>query len=189
MRRTFDRAYYSTNAFYGEVLGGGPGGVAVREPVALETLYWVPTRWRPATWASLRQLDRMLPLGRFVLIGHVLFWALAFQNVSGPLIHSYLLLMVLAQNGACLLLSQRVAAPPAFQITMQAPLDWAITRFFVNLRWALPLALSLSLVALFDADLLWADVLLWTGLDLLVAGLLAAGVTYRTEGVVRRRYA
>ncbi len=189
MRRTFDRAYYSTNAFYGEVLGGGPAGAAAREPVALETLYWVPARWRPATWASLRQLDRMLPLGRFVLIGHVLLWTLVYQGVSGPLVYSYLLVLVLAQNSAGLLLSQRAAAPPAFQVTMQAPLDWAVTRFFVNLRWALSLALSLMLVAALDADFLWTDALLWTGLDVLAAALVAAGATYRTEGAVRRRYA
>lgn len=189
LRRTFDRAYYSTNAFYGEVLGGSAGATAAREPVALETLYWVPARWRPATWASLRQLDRMLPLGRFVFVGHVLFWALAFQNVPATFIYSYLLLLVLGQNAAGLLLSQRAAAPPAFQITMQSPLDWAVTRFFVNLRWALPLVLSLSLVAFFDAHFQWADVLWWMGLDLLAAALVAAGVTYRTEGAARRRYA
>ncbi len=187
-QRGYDRPYYSTNAAYNELLGGSTEQAAAREPVTMAALYWVPARWRPATWASLRQLDRMLPLGRFVLLGHVLLWVLAARGMAGPLIEGYLLLFVLAQNSACVLLTRDRAAPPAFQLTMQSVVDWGMTRLFVNLRWTAPLILSLSLLALFDRSFGGADVMFWTGLDLAAAAIAAGLTTMATEAAARRRY-
>ena len=188
-RAAYDRAYYSTNAAYNELLGGSAEQAAAREPVTMAALYWVPTRWRPATWASLRQLDRILPLGRFVLLGHVLLWVLAARGTTGPLIDGYLLLFILAQNGACALLTRDRAAPPAFQLTMQSVFDWGMTRLFVNLRWTLPLVLSLSLIAVFDRNFGAYDVLFWAGLDVAAAMVAAVLATFATEAATRRRYA
>lgn len=187
-RSAFDRAYYSTNAVYGELLGGGDGYAEAREPVTMAALYWVPSRWRPATWANLRQLDRVLPLGRFVVLGHLLLWVLAARGMGAPIIAGYLLLFIIAQNGACALLVRRRAAPSGFQLAMQSVFDWVMTRFFVNLRWTLPFGLSLTVIALFDAGFGFRDVLFWTGLDV-GAALGAAGLaTYSAERTTRRRY-
>ncbi|MGI9174182.1 MAG: hypothetical protein ACR2GR_02525, partial [Rhodothermales bacterium] len=69
VRPVYDRHYYHTNAFYGDVFRSAGGvRVASREPSAYEAVYWVPPRWKPHVWAGLRQLDRRLPLGRFIII-------------------------------------------------------------------------------------------------------------------------
>lgn len=185
----YDRHFYHTDAFYREVLGGGATHVQARSPVAYDAIYWVPHRWRPATWASLRQLDRVLPLGRLVALGHGVLWMLFLQGVSATVITGYLLLFIAAQNAACYVLTQPALAPSTFQVAHQSPLDWMLTRFFVNLRWALPFALSLLVVAFFDRTFGLRAVLTWTVVEVVVAFGSAALVTWAHEGAVRRRYA
>lgn len=189
VRAAYDRHFYHTAAFYREVLGRGGAHVQARSPITYDAIYWTPPRWRPAVWVSLRQFDRVLPLGRLVALGHGLLWLLFLQGAGTTVIMAYLLLFVIAQNAACLVLARASAAPPAFQVAHQSPIDWAATRFFVNLRWALPFALSLGLVALFSRTFAFGDVLLWTGLDVAAALAAAAFVTWNHEGALRRRYA
>lgn len=186
----YDRAFYATNAFYSEIFRSA-GGVRVsdREPIPYDAVYWTPHRLRPAVWASLRQLDRQLPLGRFMLIGHVVLWILFFQGAALGAIGAYLLLFLTVKNAAIYLLVREELAPPAFQLTRQAPLGWIGTRFFVNLRWTLSVLLSLLLVAFFDSDFSALEALLWTGVDVLVALLLAAVITYGAEFQARKRFA
>ena len=198
VRPVYDRHYYHTNAFYGDVFRSAGGvRVASREPIAYEAVYWVPPRWKPHVWASLRQLDRRLPLGRFVIIGHLFLWFLFFQEAdpassAGQAVQvtsAYLLLFIAAQNAAVYLLATPALAPLPFGLLQQAARHWTLTRFFVNLRWVLPMALSLGLVALFDADVRFATALGWTLLDLAFAFLIAWLVTYAHESRYRRRYA
>ena len=189
-RPSYDRHYYHTNAFYGDLFQSAGGvRVASREPITYEAVYWVPPRWKPHAWAGLRQLDRRLPLGRFVLLGHLFLWLLFLQDAAAGTIAAYLLLFIAAQNAAVYVLAMPALAPLPFGLLHQSPLDWVATRFFVNLRWALPMALSLSLVALFDADVHLGTVLGWTGLDLAFALVIAWLVTYAHEFRYRRRYA
>ena len=189
-RTSFDRHYYHTNAFYGDLFRS-EGGVRVadREPIAYEAVYWVPPRWKPHVWAGLRQFDRRLPLGRFVALGHLFLWFLFFQDADVRVTSAYLLLFIAAQNAAVYLLTRPALAPLPFNALQQAPFHWAITRFFVNLRWAAPMALSLAAVALLDADVRWTSVLGWAGLDLAFAFLAAWLATYAHESRHRRRYA
>ena len=188
-RAVYDRHFYSTNALYQEVMAGGRVQASDREPIIYDAIYWTPHRWRPAAWASLRQFDRILPLGRLVALGHLLLWVLFAQGASAAVITTYLLLLIAAQNGACYVLTRPSAAPPAFQVMLQGPRDWAMVRFFVNLRWTMPFLLSLLLVAFFASDFTYMEALLWTGLDVVGALVAAALVTGVTEGQVRRRYA
>lgn len=189
VRAAYDRHFYHTNAFYRELLGGGGLRAEARDPIAYEAIYWVPHRWRPAVWASLRQFDRVLPLGRLVALGHGLLWVLFWQGVSTSVIAAYLLLFSVAQHAACYVLIRPPVAPPRFQIVHASPAHWMMVRFFVNLRWVLPVALSLGAVALLDAAFTGRDVLFWTGLNLALALGTAALVTGMHELTVRRRYA
>ncbi len=181
-RAGYDRHFYQTSALYDEVFrqGGGVRGEA-RAPVAYEAVYWAPRRWRPAVWASLLQMDRRLPLGRLVAVGHAVLWLLFLQNAAESVIAAYLLLFVAATNAACVVLARPALAPPGFQLAQQSAGAWVATRFFVNLRWTLPLLLSLLLVAFFDDGFAYAEAFLWTGLDVLLALLAAAAATYRAE--------
>ncbi|MFQ5572438.1 MAG: hypothetical protein ACE5G0_22415 [Rhodothermales bacterium] len=187
---TYDRAFYATNAFYSEIFRrAGRVRVSDREPIPYHAVYWVPRRWKPSVWAGLRQLDRKLPLGRFIALGHGLLWILFFQQASMQAVGVYLLLFMVAKNGGAFLLTTRSFAPFPFQHTLQSPPLWIATRFLVNVRWTLPFLLSLLLVALFDADFSYAEALRWTGLDVILAGLTAWIVTYGTEFRYRKRFA
>lgn len=180
VRRTYDRAFYHTNAFYSEVLGGSTDA-ADRTPIPYTAVYWTPARWRPAVWASLRQLDRRFPLGRLVALGHVAFWILCIQEAALATRTAVLLLLVAAPNAGLVLLVQPTAAPVDFQRTLQSTMDWVWTRTFVNLRWLLPLVASLGLVAFFEAEYGWMWMAAWTGLALGFAFVSALMATWATE--------
>jgi hypothetical protein len=186
----YDRVFYETNAFYSEVFRSA-GGVrlAGREPVPYRSVYWVPRRFKPAVWASLRQLDRALPLGRFVACGHLLLWLLFYLDAPARGLAVYLVLFVTAKNGAAVLLAAPGAAPDPFQLVLHPPRAWAATRFFVSLRWTPPFLGSLGLVALLDPDLGLPGVLAWTAADVVAAFLTACLATYGTEVRYRKHYA
>lgn len=184
----FDRFYYRTHAFFQEVLGGSMGA-SDRDPIPYDSLYWVPARWRPATWASLRQLDRRLPLGRFVALGHILFWGLVYQGVAPVVVSGYLALFVLVQNGVVLLLTRPELAPAALHLSLQRPLDWVITRWFIAARWLGPFAGSIGLVAWSSRAYTATDMLVWTAMYAAVALGTALWATARVERAHRRQLA
>ncbi len=188
LRLAYDRHFYHTNALYREVLGGARLQAEAYEPVAYDALYWVPRPWRATVWAGLRQLERRLPLGRYVALGHALVWVLLWQGAPAAAVTGVLALLVAGQNAAVYALATPDAAPPAFQLTLRPVRHWIAARFFVNVRWTLPLALSLGAVALVGSAFTWGDVLLWAALNVAVALAVAAGVTLATEGAYRRRF-
>jgi hypothetical protein len=185
----YDHDFYCTNALYTELLMRGGPREAQREPVAYDAVYWTPRALRPHVWAGLRQLDRRLPLGRLFALGVLGLWALFIRDASAGVVAGYLLLALGAKNGAVALLAAEPLAPRAFDLALQRPAGWTATRFFVNLRWTLPLALALTLVALFDADFALADVALWVGIDLALALVTAWLATYAAEVRYRRHFA
>lgn len=187
---SYDRSFYATNAFYSEIFRRA-GGVHVtdREPIPYGAVYWVPPRWKPSVWASLRQLDRKLPLGRFIALGHLGLWILFFQDAAADIITVYLLLFIAAQNGTAFLLVTRTFAPMPFQTLIQSPRAWVITRFFANLRWTMPFLLSLLAVAIMDRTFSFTEALTWTALDVGVALLTAIIFTYATEFQHSKRFA
>lgn len=170
-RTAFDRHFYQTTALYDEVLGGTTAAATDRAPVPYDALYWVPARWRPATWASLRQLDRRLPLGRLVGVAHLGLWVLCLRDVIPAVVSGYLLVVLIGQVAACKLLATPTTAPRPFQRILQSTVDWIVTRTLVNLRWLVPHAGSLALVALFDDTYGLPWVLTWAA----VHGVLSVG--------------
>jgi len=184
-RRAFDRHFYHTTAFYDEVMGGGgpaATGAAGRDPVPYDALYWVPSRWRPATWASLRQLDRRLPLGRLVALAHAGLWLLCLRGTPSGIVAGALTVLFVAQTATCGLLTRPAAAPLAFQRTHQSTADWIGTRTFVNLRWLAAHAGSLALVALFDDTYGATWVLTWSAVHVGLSFGAAAVATLAHEG-------
>lgn len=184
----FDHLFYSTNALYAELLRAS-GAREGREPVRAEAVYWAPRALRPHVWAGLVQLDRRLPLGRLVALAVLVLWGLRAQGASAGAVGAYLAVVLLLKNGAVGLLASEALAPPAFQLALQRPAGWALTRAFVSLRWTLPLALALLALVIFDPAFSLAQALLWVGMDVLAAFLLAALVTNAAEARYRRRLA
>ncbi|GAB5520762.1 MAG: hypothetical protein RhofKO_30130 [Rhodothermales bacterium] len=186
----FDRHYYHTNAFYAEIFrSSGSVRASDREPLPFAALYWVPMRWRTFVWAMLRQLDRRLPIGRSIALGHLLLWTLFYQDADPAFIQAYLLAFALAQNLAIFLTAQPALAPAAFQLSLQSPLHWGITRMFINLRWALPWVLSLLVIAWADTSFTYAEVWPWVAYEIVLALVTAALATFRAEVPHRKRYA
>ena len=181
----YDRHFYHTTAFYAEVLGGGTVAATDREPVPYDALYWVPTRWRPAAWASVRQLDRRLPLGRLVAVAHLGLWLFCIRGGAPEFITTYLLVVMTGQVAACAVLGTPSSAPPSFQVSMQSVADWIGTRTFVNLRWFGAHVGSLALVVLFGDAYGWAWVGTWAVVHLGLSVASAVVVTLATEGTVR----
>lgn len=185
-RPAFDRHYYHTNAFYDEVLGGGSVGPSTRDPVEIDSLYWIPHRFRPTAWASLRQLDRRLPLGRLVALGHLVLWVLLAQDAAPAAVTSTLLLIVGMQNGVIGLLASDRMAAPTLHLTLHSPLHWWTARTLANLRWLAPLLASLALVATVSDALPWSSLYVWGSVNL-IAAITAAGLTTVAVEVRTRR--
>jgi hypothetical protein len=93
------------------------------------------------------------------------------------------------KNSAVYLLTLPDVAPPAFQLAVQPSARWAIARGFVNLRWTLPLLLTLFVASLIFPNVTLSDALAWAVLDAVAAFLFAGLFTYLAEGRYARRYA
>lgn len=185
-----DRSYYATNAFYREVFRGSGGlRVSARETIPYASVYWAPARYKPHLWATLTQLDRKLPLGRVMVMAHALLWTMFYVDALPQTIAAYLLLIIAAKNAAGHLLTQTEFAPLPFQLGRQSARGWIITRFLANLRWTLPLLMSLLIITLFDDSLSFGHALGWTALDIAASLIAALLSTYRTEYRYRRRLA
>lgn len=184
---SFDHDFYCTNALYAEALAQGGVRTTQREPIAYESVYWAPARWRPHVWAGLRQLDRRLPLGRLFALGVLFGWALLVRDAPGDVLGGVLALGLLAKNAAVGLVTAPRFAPRAFDLWLQPVAGWVATRFLMNVRWTLPLALALGLAALFSDRVTLTHVGLWVGADLLLALVTAWLVTHAAESRYCRR--
>lgn len=190
LRQSFDRYYYHTNAFYNELFKRGSISITDRAPVSYDAVYWVPAKWRAHTWASLLQFDRILPVGRFMTMGVVVYWILSTQNPPGTPVNSvFLLLMLVTKNLTVVTLTKPRLAPDLIEATFQSRAGWSMTRFFVNLRWTMPAGLALLAVAFFSSQLSYLDVGLWVAVDVVLAFLAAWGITYFNHKFQRTRLA
>ena len=185
----YDYAFYATHAFYREVFTSGGVQAAKREPVPYRSLYWVPVRWRPAVWAGIRQLDRRLPLGRFVAFGYAILALLAWRGADPSHLYVVLAGLVGAQNGVTALLTTPALGPLPFGLGRHSTAHWVGTRFFVSARWALPMALGLGTLAALSDAVSFLAAGAWVLIDLVVAFFTAALLTYAHEGRYRRRFA
>lgn len=188
--RQHDHAYYATNAFYGEVFRSAGGlRTSAREALPFRSVYWCPRRFRSHLWALLNQFDRKLPLGRLMAVAHALLWVLFYIDATSVTVTAYLILLIATKNAASHVLTRPDLAPLPFHLGRQPVFGWVITRFFVNLRWTLPLLASLLIVALFDPALSYAHALGWALVDAAVGFATAILFTFRTEYRYRRRLA
>lgn len=188
--RRHDHAYYATNAFYGEVFRSA-GGVrtSAREALPFRSVYWCPRRYRSHLWAQLNQFDRKLPLGRLMAAAHGLLWILFYIDASSTTVTAYLILLVATKNAASYVLTRPDLAPLPFHLGRQPIMGWVITRFFVNLRWTMPMLASLLIVAMFDPALPYAHAVGWALVDAAVGAATAILFTFRTEYRYRQRLA
>lgn len=189
IRALFDRFFYHTNAFYSELFLNPKAVQEGREPIRHDALYWVLTKWKPATWFSFLQLDRRQPLGRLLLTGHVVLWALFYAGLSDAIITSFITLLVLGKSLIVYMLISKPFAPLLFQYRLLKPRDWIVVRFFVNLRWLPLLVLSLWLVSLFSERVDAGFILNWALIDAGISLLSAIIFTFLHEFRLKKLYA
>ncbi|MEM8557897.1 MAG: hypothetical protein AAGG50_08740 [Bacteroidota bacterium] len=185
----FDRAFYHTHAFYDEAFAepevAHPEG---RAAAPYDAVYWMPPALRPATWATLTQLDRTLPLGRFVFLALALLGVLFLIDAPAQTLAVALGSFVVVKNAALLRAVRDGLAPAAFDLWLQPPVAWLLVRFGLSARWAFPLALLLGLAVWLDPDTTLAAALGWIALDLALAAVFALLATLRTESAYRRQF-
>ena len=187
--RAYDRHFYCTNAFYQEAYATGfENESGTRESVIYTSLFWVPKPWRPHVWASLIQLDRRIPLGIVMVLGHIFLWMLFYFYTAMNRITAYLLLLLVVKNAASYVLISRIHAPVDFQALIQSPMNWVVTRIFVNLRWTFLFVLSLTLIAWMWERYTLFQVLYWLAIDLSLTVLSAFLLTVFHETPSKRRY-
>ncbi|MCC5933032.1 MAG: hypothetical protein JJU35_02225 [Balneolales bacterium] len=165
IRPVFDRFFYHTNAFYAELFLNPKAVQEGREPLRHEALYWVPRRWKPAVWFSLLQLDRRQPLGRIMVVMHLILWTAFYAGLSDAAIATLLSFIILGKSLMSYMLITRPFAPLLFQYRLLAPTDWILVRFFVNLRWLPLLLVSLWAVSLLSARVDTGFILQWAAID------------------------
>ncbi len=186
---SFDRALYQSSALFTELLHSPTMRAGSRDPISIEAVYWVPKRWRAHAWAGLLQLDRRVPMGRLFVLSAILFWGMIAAGASPTTISFFLLAAIVGRSAATVRHRRADMSPPAFTLAWQGPADWIATRFWMGTRWTLPFILVLSLTAMFSGILSWEAVLLWTVVDIVVAGISAIFATLTTEYAHRRRFA
>jgi hypothetical protein len=141
---TLVRDYYSSNAFFREFFGTNLKGdeAVVRREV--DQLWWVPGKFKAHVWQFLVQLDRKVPSGRVVAAGHVLVWFIAYQRPDPEFLAVIWLLFALLHHLFTLLTIQPEMSPQWLLRWLGSTAIWLFSRFWMQLRWIIPLLLSMN---------------------------------------------
>jgi hypothetical protein len=180
-RRSVDSTFYHAHGFYSELFRN-PGGTADggREPLPMASLYWIPVWFRTLAWTILRQMDRKVPVGRLMITGFVLYWSMLYGGISDPVVVIGIpVLIILLKNLMLLRASGPAFTPMMFRRMLAPQWHWFAARFFVNLRWSLPMY-GLIFITVWMSETASGLSLQWlAATDLLLASLIAAASTIR----------
>jgi len=144
-----DVYYYSTNAFFREFFGTNIKGQEQTQPVSADQLWWVPPPIRSLSWGLITQLDRKLPTGRVIAAGHFIVWIIAYQRPGEDIMTGAWALFIFAHLLLLIPTGNRDLIPRWWQRYLATPLQWITARFWMQVRWMLPLAISFGVMNLF----------------------------------------
>lgn len=144
LKQNPERNFYSTNAFFREFFGSDLEGETVVERRKVEQLWWVPSKIKADVWQFLQQIDRKIPAGRIVAVGHLFLWFIAYQRVSGEFLTVLWILFGMAHQLFIVLTLQQTMAPGWLLRWMGSGFKWFIGRIWMQLRWTIPLLLSMN---------------------------------------------
>ncbi len=137
--------YYSTNAFFLEFFGSSIKGEELASKREVHQLWWVPNNLKAHVWQFLVQLDRKIPAGRVVAAGHLFVWLIAYQRPD-PAVMAYTWLLFAISHHLLVLLTFGPDVSPAWlHRWLGSAKIWFISRFWMQLRWIIPLMLSMNL--------------------------------------------
>jgi len=188
LRGTFDEAFWTSHGVWADAFRQVEL-VEGREPLAFDAVYWVPRSLRPSVWAGLVSMDRRIPLGRVAALVLAFVAAVHLADAGDGPEAGALLLYVLGLNGAVALSARSDLLPPALAHRLGGAARWTAARALMNLRWWPPLAATFLLLIWLTPDVGWADLAVWTAVDLAVAVLSALLVTLADRARLRRALA
>lgn len=141
---SFDRNFYKSEAFFREFFGETAGGETAVSKREVEQLWWVPKRLKMHVWQFLLQIDRKIPAGRAVSAGHAAVWFIAYQRPDPQFLTIIWVLFALAHQLFTVMSIQQDMAPHWMLRWIDRLSVWTLSRFWMQLRWLLPLLLSMN---------------------------------------------
>lgn len=189
--KRLDVDFFHTHGFYDELFHN-PGGKSDggRDPIPIQSLYWVPISIRTLVWISLRQMDRKIPVGRILVVGFLLYWSLIYGGIlDQKLVIIVPVLLILIKNLSVFRIINVAFAPHQFQQRMGSPVKWFLARTFINLRWTLPVAI-LTFLTQWQVDVVTIEIWkYWLIADIFFAITCAAIATISHEKRTKYIYA
>ena len=136
--------FYASNAFFLEFFGSNLKGEDVTSKHEVGHLWWVPTQLKVHVWQFLVQIDRKLPAGRVVFAGHLLVWFMAYQKPNPEFIAVVWILFALLHHLFTVMTFQLEMSPGWLHRWLASKWVWLGSRFWMQLRWVVPLLLSMN---------------------------------------------
>lgn len=137
--------FYSTNAFFLEFFGSNIKGEELSSRREVHQLWWVPNQLKAHVWQFLVQLDRKIPAGRVVAAGHVFVWLIAYQRPDPAVMAYTWLLFAISHHLLVLMTIGPDVSPTWLHRWLGSARTWFFSRFWMQLRWIIPLMLSMNL--------------------------------------------
>ncbi|MEX0944536.1 MAG: hypothetical protein WDZ38_02610, partial [Balneolaceae bacterium] len=137
--------YYSTSSFFLEFFGSNLKGEELTSRREVSQLWWVPKSLKMHIWQFLVQLDRKIPSGRVAAAGHLLVWFIAYQRPDPEFLMYIWLIFALLHHFFSILTIGEEMAPGWLFRWLGSSKTWILSRFWMQLRWVIPLLLSMNL--------------------------------------------
>lgn len=173
--------YYQTNAFFSEFFSPPRTTGDGERELAPNQLWWIPSSLRIHAWALLVQLDRTLPAGRALLVGHLLIWILAYSGADGGQLWIFWCGFALLHQAWILPTSSSDLAPAWLLRSLATPWQWLQVRFWMQVRWVLPLLASAGVMQWLFGPFGSGSLPGLAGVYLLATLVTAAAVTVRSH--------
>lgn len=136
--------YYASNAFFLEFFGSNLKGEDLTTKHEVVHLWWVPVKLKVHVWQFLVQIDRKLPAGRVVFTGHLLIWFIAYQRPEPEFITVVWIIFAVLHHLFTVLTFQVEMSLGWLHRWLASGWVWFGSRFWMQLRWVVPLAMSMN---------------------------------------------
>ncbi|MGM0506507.1 MAG: hypothetical protein ACQER4_04905 [Bacteroidota bacterium] len=173
--------YYQTHAFFNEFFSPPRTSGDGERELAPDQLWWIPPSLRIHAWALLVQLDRTLPAGRVLLVGHLLIWILAYSGADGGQLWIFWCGFALLHQAWILPTSSADLAPAWLLRSLATSWQWFQVRFWMQVRWLLPLLVSAGVMQWLFGPFGSGSLIELAGVYFLASVVTSAAVTIRSN--------
>jgi len=187
---TIDAEFYHSHGFYNELFRN-PGGRADggREPIPIESLYWVPSIIKPVTWLTFRQMDRKFPVGRLLVLLFIVYWGLIKASVIDTKVVVFIPFLIIFGKNLLLLAIERYPYSSLwYRRILGSDWHWICVHIASGIRWLVPIQFFLLLTAWFVDGLSQNDLMYWFIFDLLSILIISIGRTVFTSITYAKNY-